>query len=59
MTSSIHSLQAKKNSGEKIVATTCYDATMARLLNATALDFVLVGDSLGMVMMGHTLILSV
>lgn len=37
----------------KIAALTCYDYSMARLFNELALDFVLVGDSLGMVMLGY------
>jgi 3-methyl-2-oxobutanoate hydroxymethyltransferase len=33
---------------------TCYDATMAKLINQTQIDMVLVGDSLGNVMMGYS-----
>lgn len=36
----------------RISSITCYDATFARLLEKTPLDFVLVGDSLGHVMQG-------
>jgi 3-methyl-2-oxobutanoate hydroxymethyltransferase len=32
---------------------TAYDATMARLLDCAGVDVILVGDSLGMVIMGH------
>lgn len=39
--------------GEKISMVTCYDATMAKLVNLTDIDMVLVGDSLGNVMMGY------
>ena len=42
-----------KLSGRKIVAVTCYDAAMARLVDLSAVDMVLVGDSVGMVMHGH------
>ncbi len=49
----IPDLQAKKNSGEKLVAITCYDATFAKLLNTTPIDIILVGDSLGMVIQGR------
>src|SRR5205085_349806 len=37
----------------KIVVLTCYDASMARLLNAQEVDVILVGDSVGNVKMGH------
>lgn len=55
----ILSLAQKKREQEKIVAVTCYDATMARLVGMSPVDVVLVGDSLGMVMHGHTNTLSV
>ena len=32
---------------------TAYDATMARLLDRAGVDVLLVGDSLGMVVLGH------
>lgn len=38
---------------------TCYDYTFARLLSKTAIDGILVGDSAGMVMHGHSSTLSV
>jgi len=37
----------------RIVMVTAYDYTMARLVDASGVDMVLVGDSLGMVMQGH------
>jgi 3-methyl-2-oxobutanoate hydroxymethyltransferase len=40
--------------GEKIAMVTCYDASFARLIDDTGVDLVLVGDSLGMVIQGHT-----
>jgi len=42
-----------KRRGEKITVLTAYDATMARLLDCAGLDVILVGDSLGMVIMGR------
>ncbi len=45
-------LRAMKKRGEKIVMLTAYDAAMARLLDASGIDVLLVGDSLGMVVMG-------
>jgi 3-methyl-2-oxobutanoate hydroxymethyltransferase len=38
---------------EKLVMTTCYDATWARLVAGSGVDMVLVGDSLGMVIQGR------
>src|SRR5687768_18251964 len=48
---------ARKRQGEKIVMLTAYDATMARLLDRAGVDALLVGDSLGTVILGqpHTL----
>src|SRR3989475_12027916 len=42
-----------KRQGRKITMLTAYDATMARLLDRAGLDALLVGDSLGMVVLGH------
>ena len=47
-------LRQMKAAGEKIVALTAYDASFARVLDAAGIDLVLVGDSLGMVLQGHT-----
>ena len=46
-------LKEKKRRGEKIAVLTAYDATMARLLDRAGIDVLLVGDSLGMVILGH------
>src|SRR5947209_6120587 len=43
---------AKKARGEKIVVLAAYDATMARLIDQAGVDAILVGDSLGNVIMG-------
>jgi 3-methyl-2-oxobutanoate hydroxymethyltransferase len=43
---------AKKRQGEKIVMLTAYDATMARLFDRSGVDALLVGDSLGTVILG-------
>ena len=43
----------KKRRGERISMVTCYDAWSARLIADTAIDCVLVGDSLAMVVYGH------
>ena len=49
----ITDLRRKKQAGEKITMLTAYDTPTARLLDAAGLDVLLVGDSVGMVMLGH------
>jgi 3-methyl-2-oxobutanoate hydroxymethyltransferase len=49
----IPSLQAKKAAGERIVALTAYDFPQAGLVEAAGVDLILVGDSLGMVVLGY------
>jgi len=44
----------KKAAGEKIAMLTAYDATVARLLDRAGIDAILVGDSLGMVVLGYS-----
>lgn len=46
-------LQQMKVDAKKIVALTAYDASFAAVIDANGVDFVLVGDSLGMVVQGH------
>lgn len=47
-------LREQKRSGEKIAMLTCYDATFARAASAAGVEMLLVGDSLGMVLQGHS-----
>lgn len=54
----VPSVRARKGA-ERLVMVTAYDFTMARLVDATSVDMVLVGDSLGMVMQGQTTTLPV
>jgi 3-methyl-2-oxobutanoate hydroxymethyltransferase len=50
----LSTLAKMKADGEKIASLTCYDASFAVLLDAADVDVVLVGDSLGMVIQGHS-----
>lgn len=49
----ISDLKARKQRGEKIAVLTAYDATLARLLERAGIDVLLVGDSVGMAVLGH------
>ena len=40
--------------GDKITMLTAYDATFARLVDEAGVDCILVGDSLGMIVQGHS-----
>src|SRR3989442_4029548 len=53
MNSKIEKLREAKKRGEKIAALTAYDYPLARLLDESGIDIVLVGDSLGMVVLGY------
>ncbi|MCK5534507.1 3-methyl-2-oxobutanoate hydroxymethyltransferase [bacterium] len=46
-------LQEMKQRKEKISMLTCYNYWMAKILNEVAVDVLLVGDSLGMVVLGY------
>src|SRR5438046_5493316 len=49
----IETLRAMKTRGEKIAALTAYDFPMTRLLDEVGIPLILVGDSLGMVVLGY------
>jgi len=46
-------LQAMQQRGEKIASLTTYDAGFTRVLEAAGVDMFIIGDSLGMVLMGY------
>jgi 3-methyl-2-oxobutanoate hydroxymethyltransferase len=50
---SVNDLREKKAKGEKIVMVTAYDYPSARLADEAGIDAVLVGDSLGMAVLGY------
>jgi 3-methyl-2-oxobutanoate hydroxymethyltransferase len=49
----VDSIRAMKARGEKIAALTAYDYPMAKLLDEAGVPFLLVGDSVGMVVLGY------
>src|SRR6266705_5905343 len=53
-----HALLQMKEKGERIVMLTCYDALFARLLDASGVDILLVGDSVNEVLAGQPSTLS-
>lgn len=55
----VTTLQKQKDEGVKISMVTAYDYTTATLVEASGIDMVLVGDSLGMTMLGYDDTLSV
>jgi len=52
-TTTIRDLQKKKRRGARIAALTAYDFRTARLEEAAGVDFILVGDSIGMAVLGN------
>lgn len=55
----IHQIKAMYHHGVTVTAITAYDYTMARILDGTGIDIILVGDSLGMVIQGEATTLPV
>ncbi|RUM86931.1 MAG: 3-methyl-2-oxobutanoate hydroxymethyltransferase [Thermodesulfatator sp.] len=46
-------IKARKKSGPPISMLTAYDYSLARMVDSSGIDIILVGDSLGMVMLGY------
>ena len=55
----VSTLKTMKEKGDKITMLTCYDYSMAKLMNEAGINTLLVGDSLGMTMLGYEDTLSV
>lgn len=55
----IHTLQERKEAGQKITSLTAYDYPTARLLDESGIDFILVGDSLANTVLGYDNTMSV
>ncbi len=53
MRKNVTEFEAMKSAGSRITMLTAYDATMARLLESCGVDMLLVGDSLGNVILGY------
>lgn len=49
----VPALAEAKREGRRLAMLTAYDAGFARVLDASGIDLVLIGDSLGMVVQGH------
>ncbi len=50
----VNTLRQMKAEGNKIAMLTCYEASFAALMDAAGVDVLLVGDSLGMAVQGHS-----
>ena len=53
MKNTVSTLLSQKQSGDKITMLTAYDFTTARIMDECGVNAILIGDSLGMVMLGY------
>ena len=53
MSVTVRDVQSFRDRGERFVMLTAYDALSAKLLDEAGIPLILVGDTLGMVMLGH------
>ena len=53
MKNTVLTLQKQKEEHDKIVMVTAYDYTTAKIMDEAGVNTILVGDSLGMVMLGY------
>lgn len=54
MNITLNHLKKYREESKKFSVLTCYDATFMRIINEAEIDAILVGDSLGMVVKGHS-----
>ena len=59
MKNTVVTIRQAKEQGDKITMLTAYDYSMAKLIDEAGINMILVGDSLGMVMLGYEDTLSV
>ncbi|WP_047985629.1 3-methyl-2-oxobutanoate hydroxymethyltransferase [Ornithinibacillus californiensis] len=59
MKNTVTSIQKQKIEGDKITMLTCYDYSMAKLMDESGINMLLIGDSLGQVVLGYEDTLSV
>lgn len=59
MKNTVSTIQKQKEQGDKITMLTCYDYSTAKLMDEVGVNTILVGDSLGMTMLGYEDTLSV
>lgn len=59
MKKTVITIQQQKENNDKITMLTAYDYSVAKIIDSSGIDCILVGDSLGMVMLGYDNTLSV
>ena len=59
MKNTVSTIQKQKEQNDKITMLTCYDYSTAKLMDEAGINTILVGDSLGMTVLGYEDTLSV